>query len=192
MKNYISDKRHPRRETNKLLLDVYINMRDTETKVFFETIIENDGMDQQTLKEMIGQERDGDPWTTPGIIRLNPTSKDCINHWRNLWECMSRIALQRELNLKDLELRMLQLPCTSLSHFTRRKKDQHLEEAIANFTLAWANAESDCINAGAEYLLPHKLKRKSPPRSLVESHRTIHAGETQDILLLIQHQLRVV
>jgi len=98
IKNYMSDSRQPKRETNKLLLEVYINMRDSETKIFLQTIIDRNGIDAKTLKEMVGSDRIRDPWTAPGVKRLNPTNTQCIDHWRNLWECMSRITLQKEVD----------------------------------------------------------------------------------------------
>ena len=159
IKNYMSDSRQPKRETNKLLLEVYINMRDVETKIFMDTIIDRNGIDSKTLKEMVGSERLRDPWKAPGVARLNPTNTLCIHHWRNLWECMSRITLQKEIDVAMLETRMKLLPCTHVDHFTKRKKDQCLEEGIANFITIWDNADTDCDNADCKYLMPHKLLR---------------------------------
>ena len=129
----MSDSRQPKRETNKLLLEVYINMRDSETKIFLQTIIDRNGIDAKTLKEMVGSDRIRDPWTAPGVKRLNPTNTQCIDHWRNLWECMSRITLQKEVDLAMLEVRMKELPCTHVEHLTKRNKNQSLEEGISNF-----------------------------------------------------------
>ena len=155
----ITDSRSSRRETLTVLLEYYVQLQDFETKVFLESAAEKTSFDQATVKELAGLSKDYPVWQSPGAMRLHPMSPRALEAWRELWVTICRVTLHRDVDLVELEERIENLPCTSLQHFTKRQKGVPLEDALYKLMRIWEEAERDCSNAGASYLMPHKLKR---------------------------------
>ena len=156
---FATDTRHKKLESNMLMLDAYMVLKDTEIASVLDSVREMGGLDKDTLKEIIGQDKPDDMWESPGAKRLNPLNTEAIENWRNLWEMMCYVAVQREVDIESVEDMVSALPCTPVNHHTKRSEGQDLGEALAHFFKVWGAAEEACGMVDLMDIMPPRLTK---------------------------------